>query len=150
MPKKWSSGLSENIELEIITSTDVVVKANITELYIPAYYGEAGILEHHLPYVSILSTGEIAYRDTQGVKHYLFIQDGFIKNMENKIIIISDQVEREEDLNKAEIESRYQELTRKIQSAPQGGISPDELDQALQEQKKFKIKMDILNKIEKK
>ena len=136
------------IEFEVITSTDVMVKASIAELYIPAYYGQAGILENHLPYVSILQTGEIAYRDSQGIMHYLFIHDGFLKALRNKITIISDRVEMEEDLDKSEIESRYSELARKIKAAPQGDMSVEELDRALAEQKEIKIKMDILKKIE--
>lgn len=142
--------MPETIELEVITSTNVVVKASITELYIPAYYGQAGILEHHLPYVSILRTGEIAYRDTQGITHYLFVYDGFMKTLGNKITIISDGVEMKEDLDKSEIESRYSELNQKIKAASRGDITADELDQALTEQKEIKIKLDMLKKIERK
>jgi F-type H+-transporting ATPase subunit epsilon len=141
---------AEIIELEVITSTDVVVKTTITELYIPAYYGQAGILEHHLPYVSILQAGEIAYRDSQGIKHYLFVYDGFLKTLHNKITIVSDRVEMEEDLDKSEIEARYKELTQKIKAAPKGDMSADELEQALNEQKEIKIKVDMLKKIERK
>lgn len=142
--------MPETIELEVITSTDVVVKASITELYIPAYYGQAGILEHHLPYVSILRAGEIAYRDMQGIKHYLFVHDGFLKTLRNKITIISDRVEMGEDLDKSEIESRYSELNQKIKAAPRGDMTAEELDQALTEQQEIKIKVDMLKKIEQK
>ena len=86
----------------------------------------------------------------QGIKHYLFIGDGFMKTLHNKITVISDRVEREEDLDKSEIESRYTELTRKIKSAPQGDMTAEELDQALKEQKEIRIKVDILKKIDQK
>ena len=142
--------MPQTIELEVITSTDVLVKASIAELYIPAYYGQAGILEYHLPYISVLKAGEVAYRDTQGIVHYLFIHDGFLKTLRNKITIISDRVEMEEDLDKSEIESRQSELARKIKAAPQGDITVEELDRALAEQKEIKIKVDILKKIEQK
>ena len=136
------------MELEIITSTDTAVKTKIKEIYIPAYFGEAGILENHLPYISLLDFGEISYRDTQGIDHYLYIEKGFIKNAGNRIIIIGDSIEKAEEMDWEEIESLYKELDHKIKSAPKGEISPEELEEALLQQKKLKIKVDMRKKLE--
>ncbi len=141
--------MNKHMELEIITSTETAVKTTIKEIYIPAYYGEAGILENHLPYISLLNYGEISYRDTQGIDHYIFIEEGFIENSGNKITIVSDSIERGEEMDGSEIEASYDELNKKIQSAPKGEISPEELEDALLQQKKLKIKVDILKKLEK-
>ena len=54
------------IELEILTSREVVLRAEIKDLYIPAFLGEAGVLSHHLPYLSLLKAGEMSYLDLDG------------------------------------------------------------------------------------
>jgi ATP synthase F1 epsilon subunit len=138
--------MSPGMELEIITSTQVAVKTSIKEIYIPAFYGEAGILEHHLPYIALLESGEVAYKDLQGVIHYLFIENGFVKNENDKILIVSDRVQKEEDMDHSEIESEYVAVTGKIQSASRGEITAEELAEALEKQRILKIKVDILKK----
>jgi F-type H+-transporting ATPase subunit epsilon len=136
------------MELEIITSTETAVKTSIKEIYIPAFFGEAGILENHLPYISILDFGEISYLDTQGIHHFLYIEKGFIRNSANRITIISDSIEKAEEMDGVEVQKRFQELDGKIKSAPGGGISPPELQEALIQQRKMKVKVDMLKKLE--
>lgn len=138
--------MAPSMDLEIISSTEVAVKTGIKEIYIPAFYGEAGILEHHLPYIALLNYGEVAFKDLQGVIHYLFIENGIVKNEKNRILIVSDRVQKEEDMDRAGIESQYQEITGKIQSASRGEITVDELTECLEKQKILKIKLDILKK----
>jgi F-type H+-transporting ATPase subunit epsilon len=139
----------ESIELEIITSTGIAVKTSIRELYIPAFYGEAGILENHLPYISLLNFGEVSYRDENDRKHYFFVQDGFMESAKNKITIVSDSVEKGEDLDKADTETRYADVSKKIESSLTGDITPQELDEALIEKKKLQVKIGILKKLSK-
>lgn len=142
--------MPEIIELQVVTSTDTGLDASITELYIPAYFGEAGVLENHKPYISLLKSGEISYIDTRGKKFYLFIREGFLEVLDNKVSILSDSVEKGESLNKEEIEEKLTEIDKRIKSSLKGEITPEELEEALEEQKEFKIKLEIIKKIEKK
>ena len=95
--------MANSISLELVTPTDAALKANIKELYIPAYMGEAGVLENHLPYISLLQPGEMFYTDTRGNKHYLYVRDGIMEVMDNKIVIISDSVERGDSMQKEKV-----------------------------------------------
>ncbi len=140
--------MSEIIHLQVVTSTDKGLLASITELYIPAYFGEAGVLENHKPYISLLKSGEISYKDIKGKKFYLFIREGFLEVLDNKVSILSDSVEKGESLNKQEIEEKLTELDKRIKSSLTGEISPEELEEALEEQKEFKAKRTIIQKIE--
>ncbi len=138
--------MAEHISLEVITSTETAVKEEILELYIPAYYGIAGILENHLPYISILKFGEISYKDVEGKDHYLYVENGFMEARDNKIVVISDLTIKGEDLDTGEIESALREVGQKIKSASEGGITPEELDVAIIEQEKLKAKSKIVKK----
>lgn len=148
--------MSETIRLEIVTTAAPTVKVDIKQLYIPAYLGKAGVLENHKPYMSLLKAGEIFYTDTQGKNHYLYIREGFMEARENKIVIISDTVEKGEDLDRKEIEIKLAELEKKIKGSMKiaEGMTaaeiikmPDELAKALEEQKEFETKLKILQKM---
>jgi ATP synthase F1 epsilon subunit len=131
---------------------------SIKQLYLPAYLGKAGVLEDHKPYITLIKPGEISYTDIQDKKHYLYIQEGFMEVNENKIVIISDAVERGETLNKEEIEKKLAELDKTIKASIklEEGMTeeemkkmPDELAQAIEEQTEFETKLKIIQKIEK-
>ena len=140
--------MTEIIHLHVVTSTDTGLEASIHELYIPAYFGEAGVLENHKPYISLLNSGEISYTDIKGRKFYLFIREGLLEVLNNEVSILSDSVEKGELLSKQEIEEKLRELDERIKSALKGEISPEELEEALEEQKEFKVKQKIIQKIE--
>ncbi len=141
--------MADTIQLQVVTYTDAVLTASIKELYIPAYFGEAGVLEDHKPYISLLKAGEVAYTDIFDKNFYLFIRDGFIEVIKNKISIICDSVEKGEELDKEAIEAKLKELDDRIKSSLRGEITPEELDQALEEQREFMAKQKIIQKIEK-
>jgi F-type H+-transporting ATPase subunit epsilon len=141
--------MADTIQLQVVTYTDAVLTADIKELYIPAYFGEAGVLEDHKPYISLLKAGEVAYTDISDRNFYLFIRDGFIEVIKNKISIICDSVEKGEELDREAIEEKLKELDDRIKSSLRGEITAEELDQALEEQREFIARQKIIEKIEK-
>ncbi|MEN8154869.1 MAG: ATP synthase F1 subunit epsilon [Acidobacteriota bacterium] len=138
--------MADILELEVITTTDAAIREEITELYIPAYYGEAGILKNHLPYISLLKFGEISFKDISGKHHYLYIENGFVEVRDNKIILISDLAKRAEDFDIGEIRSGIEKIDKKINSASAGEITAEELDVSLEEKEKLTIQADIIKK----
>lgn len=140
--------MQERMYLQVVTTTTKALEATVKEIYIPAFFGEAGILEDHKPYISLLKSGEINFVDIHDKKHYLYIHEGFIEVLKNNISIVSDSVETGESLDRVEIDTKLAELDRKIKSAAKGEISPDELNKALEEQHEYRIKQEILQKME--
>jgi F-type H+-transporting ATPase subunit epsilon len=138
----------EKMQLNVVTTTDTDVKATITEIYIPAFHGIAGVLGNHKPYVTLLKPGEISYKDIDDMKYYLYIRDGILEVLKNKISIISDSVERGEALDPQLIEEKLAELDKRIKSSLKGDISPEELEQALEEQREYAVKQKIIQKME--
>lgn len=148
--------MSNAIHLEIVTAAEPAVKASIKQLYLPAYLGKAGVLGDHKPYITLIKPGEISYTDIQDKNHYLYIREGFMEVNENKIVIISDAVERGETFNKEEIEKKLTELdnTIKVLTKLEEGMTeeqmkkmPDDLAQALEEQTELQTKLKIIQKI---
>jgi len=138
--------MADTIQLEIVTSTDPAIKASIKQLYIPAYLGKAGVLENHKPYISLLKPGEIFYTDIKDNNVYLYIQEGFMEVKDNKIVIISDSVEKGESLvlKKEEIEEKLTRVKNKINSYSKGEISLEELNAKIESSLKLKGMADEL------
>ena len=142
--------MADAIELEIITSHEVVLRAEIRDLYIPAFLGEAGVLSHHLPYLSLLKAGEISYLDLDGERHYLFSGEGFLEVRDDRITLIIDTFERGEDLREDVLQKQLRETEARIQSSFQGAITPDELQLELARQKELQLKLAISKKVKRK
>ena len=141
--------MDDTVVLEIVGSTASMVKTEIKDLYVPAFLGKTGILEHHLPYITILGFGEVVYTDTKGQSHYWYIEEGFLEVHQNQIIIISEAIQPGTELPEEEIKTRLQEVTQMIKEAKKGEISAEELDKALEEEKRLKIKNNITEKTKK-
>lgn len=139
--------MSTYFDLEIVTSTDTALKIKIKDLYIPAYYGKAGILTNHLPYISLLKYGELAYKDVEDHIHYLVVREGFIEVLKENIVIITESFERGEELVEAKLSDELSEIEARIKSSTKGEITAEELKDALAEHEKIKIKYNIVKKL---
>ncbi len=139
--------MSENILLNIISNEEASISTEISELYIPAFYGEAGILENHLPFITMLGAGEVSYKEKDGKKNYLFVNGGFLENRDNKIFLLADELVKGEDLNKEIIEKSLVEVDGIIKSSVKGEISPEELEIRIKEQKALRSKLEIIEKM---
>jgi F-type H+-transporting ATPase subunit epsilon len=139
--------MASAIDLEIITSREVALRAEIKDLYIPAFLGEAGVLSHHLPYLTLLKAGEISYLDLEGKRHFLYSGEGFLEVRDDRIALIIDAFERGEDLPQEELQEKLRETEARIQSSFKGAITPDELQGELARQKELRLKLAICKKI---
>jgi F-type H+-transporting ATPase subunit epsilon len=139
--------MAGTIDLEIITSEEVVLRAEIQDLYIPAFLGEAGVLSHHLPYLTLLKAGEISYLDQAGTRHFLYSGEGFLEVRDDRITLIIDDFVRGEDLREDELKKQLLETEARIHSSFKGAITPDELQAELSRQRELQLKLAICKKI---
>jgi len=137
------------IELELISSVAPAETVRIKEIYIPASLGLTGVLSHHLPYLTLIESGEVYYLDKDDRAHYLYIEEGFLEVANNKAVLISDSITRAEDLDRAAIEAglKKAEKTIKDSLALAAQINPDDLDQALRDQRLYRLQLSLLAKI---
>jgi F-type H+-transporting ATPase subunit epsilon len=135
------------IELEIITSREVALRVEVKDLYIPAFLGEAGVLSHHLPYLTLLKAGEISYLDMEGKRHFLYSGEGFLEVRDDRLALIIDDFVRGEDMREEELQKWLLETEARIQSSFKGALAPDELQAELARQKELQAKLAICKKI---
>jgi F-type H+-transporting ATPase subunit epsilon len=90
--------MADSFQLEIVTPEKLVVKDRAEEMQIPGKSGYLGILPGHAPLITELSVGQISYRNG-GETHYLCVAWGFAEVLPDKVTVLAETAEREEDVD---------------------------------------------------
>ena len=129
--------MSEEFKVEIVNAEkSFFSKEDVTEVVVPAFEGEMGILKDHIPIISFLKPGIIKVLSQSEEESY-FIEDGILEFKENNLSILTSSIIKVSDLSKEKID--------KIISDSEKESSMEDLD----DQKKFLIdqKIDILRSL---
>ncbi|HSE39300.1 MAG TPA: F0F1 ATP synthase subunit epsilon [Acidobacteriota bacterium] len=90
--------LPTKIRLEIVTPERLLLSDEVDEVTIPGSEGYLGILPGHLPLLTMLGTGVLAYR--KGTQKWSFAASGgFAEVLPDRVIIMADSVERPEEID---------------------------------------------------
>jgi F-type H+-transporting ATPase subunit epsilon len=89
--------------LDIVTAERVVFSDEVDEVVAPGVEGQLGILPHHAPLMTTLLPGELLVKKG-GEEFYLAISGGFIEVRPDRIIVLADAAEREEEIDIARAE----------------------------------------------
>ena len=111
--------MSEEFKVEIVNpEKSFLVKEDVSEVVVPAYEGEMGILKDHISIISFLKPGIIKILSKSGDNNY-YVEDGIVEFKDNNLSILTssifniaemDKSEKQNLLKQAEIESSKQEL----------------------------------------
>ena len=91
----------ENIfKIEIVSpEKKIFFDENVTEVVIPSYEGEMGIMKDHISLISFLKPGIIQVLKNSEKKGQFFIEDGIAEFSENCLILLSSKIINLKDLN---------------------------------------------------
>ena len=111
--------MSEEFKVEIVNPEKAfLVKEDVSEVVVPAYEGEMGILKDHISIISFLKPGIIKILSKSGDNNY-YVEDGIVEFKDNNLSILTssifniaemDKSKKQNLLKQAEIESSKQEL----------------------------------------
>ena len=80
--------MSENFNLEIVNpEKSFLVKNNVTEVVLPAFEGEIGILKDHIPIISFLRPGIIRVLIGSEEEDF-YVEDGIVEFKDNSLSIL--------------------------------------------------------------
>lgn len=81
-----------SLELEILTPNQILAKeTSVSEVVIPASWGQMGILPHHADFITDLIEGELSYKAGSNRRSH-HITGGVIVVKKNKMTILLDGV----------------------------------------------------------
>tara|TARA_B100000900_G_scaffold289568_1_gene248464 strand:- start:25 stop:417 length:393 start_codon:yes stop_codon:yes gene_type:complete len=96
--------MSEEFKIEIVNpDKSFLSKDDITEVVVPAFEGEMGILKDHIPIISFLKPGIITiYSKSNEEKFY--VEDGIIEFKDNNLSVLTSLIYNLKDLEKNKLE----------------------------------------------
>tara|TARA_B100000963_G_scaffold333890_1_gene326620 strand:+ start:496 stop:888 length:393 start_codon:yes stop_codon:yes gene_type:complete len=115
--------MSEEFKIEIVNpEKSFLTKEDVTEVVVPAFEGEMGILKDHISIISFLKPGIITIKSRSGEKKF-YVEDGIVEFKNNNLSVLTSSI-----FDLAEIEkSKLQDL---IKSAEEETNQPDISDQS--------------------
>ena len=98
--------MSEEFKVEIVNpEKSFLVKEDVSEVIVPAFEGEMGILKDHISIISFLKPGIIKILSKSGDENY-YVEDGIVEFKNNNLSILTSSIFNLTDLDK----SKQQEL----------------------------------------
>ena len=96
--------MSEEFKVEIVNpERSFLLKEDVTEVVIPAFEGEMGILKDHISLISFLKPGIITVYSKSEENKY-FVEDGIVEFKENNLSILTSSIYKISDLDKNKID----------------------------------------------
>ena len=103
--------MSEEFKIEIVNpEKSFLVKDDATEVVVPAYEGEMGILKDHISIISFLKPGIIKILSKSGNESY-YIEDGIVEFKNNNLSILTSTIFNIADMDK----SKQQDLLKQAE-----------------------------------
>lgn len=100
------------VHLQIVTLTGTKFNDDVYEVVLPTADGEIGVLQDHMPLVSVATAGVIMVRreprDPDHAREFFAISGGVIQVENNTLKIIVDEADHADSINEAEAEEAHQ------------------------------------------
>tara|TARA_S200000501_G_scaffold231105_1_gene216729 strand:+ start:383 stop:775 length:393 start_codon:yes stop_codon:yes gene_type:complete len=93
--------MSEEFKVEIVNpEKSFLVKEDVSEVIVPAFEGEMGILKDHISIISFLKPGIIKILSKSGDENY-YVEDGIVEFKNNNLSILTSSIHNLSDLDKS-------------------------------------------------
>ena len=112
--------MSEEFKIEIVNpEKSFLSKEDVTEVIVPAFEGEMGILKDHISIISFLKPGIIKILSKSGEENY-YVEDGIVEFKNNNLSVLTSSIFNIKDNDKdkisellvqAEAQSKNREIT---------------------------------------
>ena len=103
--------MSEEFKIEIVNpEKSFLVKEDVSEVIVPAYEGEMGILKDHISIISFLKPGIIKILSKSGDENY-YVEDGIVEFKNNNLSILTSSIFNIADIDK----SKQQDLLKQAE-----------------------------------
>ncbi len=129
--------MSEGFNIEIVNPEKLFLsEENVSEVVLPAFEGEIGILKDHIPLISFLKPGIIKVLLGSDEEKF-YVEDGIVEFKENSLSVLTSSIFNLKDINKEAVNNSIAETEKEL--------SEDNID----DQKRFLLnhKVEVLRSI---
>ena len=104
--------MSDKFIVEIISPEQKILKSEATEVTIPSYEGQMGILKDHIPLITFLRPGIISIKNSDEKKY--FVEEGTVEFSKNNLLILTTTAKDLEKFEKEEINKLIEDTEKNI------------------------------------
>ena len=107
--------MSDKFTVEIISPDKSILKSEVSEVSIPSYEGQMGILKDHIPLITFLRPGLIIINGQEEKKYY--VEEGTVEFSKNNLLILTATAKDLKNLDKKTIDDLLQDAEKKFQNS---------------------------------
>jgi F-type H+-transporting ATPase subunit epsilon/F-type H+-transporting ATPase subunit delta len=97
--------MSEEFDIEIVNpEKSFLSKKDVTEVVVPAFEGEMGILKDHISIISFLKPGIITIQSKSSEEKF-FVEDGIVEFKNNSLSVLTSSIFNLKDADKDKIQN---------------------------------------------
>ena len=106
--------MSEEFKVEIVNpEKSFLLKEDVTEVVVPAFEGEMGILKDHISIISFLKPGLVKIFSKAGEENY-YVEDGIVEFKNNSLSVLTSSIFNIKDMDKDKISDLAECRTQQI------------------------------------
>ncbi len=129
--------MSEEFKVEIVNpEKSFLLKEDVTEVVIPAFEGEMGILKDHISIISFLKPGIIKIF-SKNKEEKFYVEDGIVEFKDNSLSVLTSSIFGLDKIDKNYVNKSIQNAEKELS------------DENIEDQRRFLIsqKIDVLKSI---
>tara|TARA_Y100000996_G_C22137576_1_gene484854 strand:- start:85 stop:471 length:387 start_codon:yes stop_codon:yes gene_type:complete len=107
--------MSDKFVVEIISPDQKILKSEATEVTIPSFEGQMGILKDHIPLITFLRPGIISIKNSDEKKY--FVEEGTVEFSKNNLLILSSSAKDLSSMSKKFINEMLGQSESKLQES---------------------------------
>ena len=126
--------MSEEFKVEIVNpEKSFLSKEDATEVVVPAFEGEMGILKDHISIISFLKPGIIAIQSKSGEDKF-YVEDGIVEFKDNNLSILTSSIFNLNDLEKNKLQDLLKSAEEELNKPEINDQSKYLIDQKIESQ----------------
>ena len=116
--------MSQSFKLEIVNpESSFLTKEEVTEVVVPAFEGDMGILKDHIPIISFLKPGLVKIFEGSNEETY-YVDDGIIEFKNNCLSILTSNIFDIKHSDKAKIQEMIKEAENDLSGFTISSLKP--------------------------
>jgi F-type H+-transporting ATPase subunit epsilon len=122
------------LHLQLVTLSGIKFEGDVYEVILPTLDGEIGVLQNHMPLISVATAGVVAVKknrtDTDNQREFFAISGGVIEIEHNRLKVIVDEADHADNINEAETEAAH-ERAQAMKAEAKDQVSLDHAQQII-------------------
>ena len=110
--------MSEGFKLEIVNpESSFLSKEEVSEVVVPAFEGDMGILKDHISIISFLKPGLVKVFETDSKEENYYVEDGIIEFKNNCLSILTSNIFDIKKIDKKEVSNILVKAEKDVQNS---------------------------------